>query len=43
LGCTQQAFEAVFDTDDAHAVFASSSLDDRANDSIETRRIAAPG
>ena len=39
----EQSFEAVFDTDDAHAVFARCSLHDRANHGVETGRIAASG
>src|SRR5205085_4426780 len=41
LSSAEQAFKAIFDTDHAHAVFASGSLHDRANHGVETGCIAA--
>jgi hypothetical protein len=41
LGFAQQSFKSIFNSDDAHTVFASRRLHDRANHSIQARGIPA--
>jgi len=43
LGGAKQAFEPVFNANDAHAVFAGRRFDDGANHGVKARRVAAAG